>query len=90
MENQHKKVILQKVCHSRGVGGPQGSGIFRVLSRCGYQTRAVILNLIQDLTSISKNDAGYSLCAIFRIKPCEMTKSSVRGFTLIELLVVVL
>ena len=79
MTNAMNNVVIKQVCHSRG----SLLGIFRVLSRCGYQTRAVILNLIQDLTSISK-------AVRFQIKFAMTPLFNDGGFTLIELLVVVL
>ena len=45
MQYQYTNAVIKKVCHSRGML----SGIFRILSRCGYQIRAVILDLLQDL-----------------------------------------
>ncbi len=29
-----EKVVIKKGCHSRGLGGPQGSGVFLIPSRC--------------------------------------------------------
>ena len=85
MKNQEIVVVKQE-CHSRGML----SGIFRVLSCCGYQISAVILDLLQDLQRLSflatlrNNIRGRS-----QIK-FGMTSLFNSGFTLIELLVVVL
>ena len=89
MQNQHRNAVITKFCHSRFCR-PQDSGIFRILSRCGYHIRAVILDLLQDLqhlllpATLRNNVRGRS-----QIK-FGMTSLFNRGFTLIELLVVIL
>ncbi len=72
-----EKVFVNKVCHCRGMGGPQGSGIFLICKR--KQAENFCLK-----TSKQKGDP--------RQKPSGMTPYFItaRAFTLIELLVVVL
>ena len=73
----NKNEVVKKSCHSRGVGGPQGSGIS--LIRLHKQTKNFRLK-----TTLQKGDPQQ--------KPLGMTPNCITayGFTLIELLVVVL
>ncbi len=84
--------VHQNGYHSRGISGPQGSGIFHVLSRCHYK---VILDLFQDLPRTwlhryKGNDMRRRCQIKFGMTPLYDNNLTARGFTLIELLVVVL
>ncbi len=77
MQNQNQNAVVKQSCHSRGLGGPQGSAISLVYLR--KQAENFCLK-----TTKQKGDP--------RQKPSGMTPNWItnRGFTLIELLVVVL
>ena len=101
MQHQYTNAVIKKKCLSRGML----SGIFRIPSRCCYQIKVVILDLLQNLTSISKAvrfqikfamtslyNSGFSARSVIpTLRAANYAGYSGRnGFTLIELLVVVL
>ena len=88
MKNQHKKVILKKVCYCRGVDGPQGSGISHILSRYINKEKALYINN-RDVEDPRQRHTGMT-ANVMGVTHRPSSPRSVCGFTLIELLVVVL